>query len=497
MNTVGNRFKHIIYSDGHNDIESGVDNKARTFNMLIDTSTMGAETIVHGDFSTGWDGDWDVSGASYEIIDHGVGKAMKFSGTIFQGITVDDNSLYMLTMDVIGDVIVLAGYNDLPTAETPMLSYSNSFSAWTRITLLFRTEVGTIFKITVFGGYPISEIPYYVFTEATITNVSVKKVVDATGFVHEVVDDKIIVYGSLYNKSGSAIGGAGVTSGPQSFGDNYVITPSVASNNLTLALKTVAGDDPSAGDPISFRIGDTKQEISSATSIVKNAATNWANLGSTELATQDVDLFAYVIQETGASAGTKVGWSRIGYGKTVADFSSTTTNEKYLAGPTNYNATDKVECIGRFNATLSAGAGYTWTIPATPVVINHPIDKTRWLTWAPVTSISAGSLSSTSYYFAEYELSGRKLSFRTRKTTTVSAGAGTTIYFTLPFEVSGSANNPTLGALLANDSAASYFGGAYCTAGTPDKASEIKYNVAAWAAGAGAKLGTTGFYILE
>lgn len=168
----------------------------------------------------------------------------------------------------------------------------------------------------------------------------------------------------------------------------YQLVTSISSNDLVVALKNLDGDDFSTGSPLEIRLADTKQTISAALSVTKADATNWANLGGAELATQHVDLFAYLILETGASAGVKLGWSRIPYGTTVDDFSSTTTDKKYLAGPTNYNSTDKVQNIGRFNAILSAGAGYTWSLPATSVIINEPCFTTRWLTWSPVHSRS-------------------------------------------------------------------------------------------------------------
>jgi hypothetical protein len=193
----------------------------------------------------------------------------------------------------------------------------------------------------------------------------------------------VSVGAAVWTETTATGGTGGVTSGPQSFGDNYVITPSVASNNLTVALKTIAGADPSAGDKITFRIGNTKREITAAASYTKNAATNWHNAGSAELAGKPIDFFVYAIQETGASAGTKFGHSRIPYALTMADFVNTTTDEKYIAGNwTNFNATDQVEVIGRFRAQLSAGAGYTWSI-ASALVINRPIYETDFLEWTP------------------------------------------------------------------------------------------------------------------
>ena len=188
----------------------------------------------------------------------------------------------------------------------------------------------------------------------------------------------------------------------------YKIVPSISGNNLVLALQDLDGNVFSASNPLQTKIGDELAIIESALSTTKAAGTNWNNLGSSALATKEVDLFAYLINETGASAGIKLGWSRIPYGRVVGDFSSTTTNEKYLAGPTNYNATDKVQNIGRFNAILSAGAGYTWSLPATSVIINRPITESRWLDWIPAVAPTAGAITSYTLNFAKYIIGGTR-----------------------------------------------------------------------------------------
>lgn len=161
----------------------------------------------------------------------------------------------------------------------------------------------------------------------------------------------------------------------------YQIVPTVTSNNLTVALKTLAGNDPSALDPINIRIGNTIRTITSALSVTKNAGTNWCNAGSTELATKEIDYFVYLGYN--ATDGVTLGFSRIPYGALYSDFSATTTNEKYCAISTITNATasDVYTNIGRFAATLSAGAGYTWSVPTftTANLVNRPIYETRWL----------------------------------------------------------------------------------------------------------------------
>lgn len=163
----------------------------------------------------------------------------------------------------------------------------------------------------------------------------------------------------------------------------YKISPSVASNNLTVAIQDLAGNNPSASNVIPFRVGDTLYNLATTTSFTKNAGTNWCNLGSAELAAQPTDLFVYAIAETGAAAGLKFGFSRIPYALTTNDFVNTTTNEKYIAGNwTNFATTYAVANIGRFRAQLSAGAGYNWSIAA-QVVVNRPIYDSDWLAWTP------------------------------------------------------------------------------------------------------------------
>ena len=143
----------------------------------------------------------------------------------------------------------------------------------------------------------------------------------------------------------------------------YQIVPTVASNNLTVALKTLSGNDPSALDPVRIRIGNTIHSITSALSVTKNAGTNWSNAGSAELATKEIDYFVYLGYN--ATDGVVLGFSRIPYGALYSDFSATTTEDKYCAISTITNATasDVYTNIGRFAATLSAGAGYTWSVP--------------------------------------------------------------------------------------------------------------------------------------
>jgi len=227
---------------------------------------------------------------------------------------------------------------------------------------------------------------------------------------------------------------------PQGVLLNGYISRTVASNNLTVAVKTLAGSDPSASDPVLVRIGNSVRAITSALSVTKNAGTNWCNSGSVELAAQEIDYFVYLIwNTTPATDVVDIGFSRISYGRVYSDFSGTTTNEKYLAygnasAPTS---TDEVEVIGRVNATLSAAASYNWSVPGTSVVVSRPVFETRWLTWIPIWS---GFSADPTVGKARYHLRNSVLSFLL--VTTAGTSNATTFTGTLPFNCAAAISFP-------------------------------------------------------
>jgi hypothetical protein len=151
---------------------------------------------------------------------------------------------------------------------------------------------------------------------------------------------------------------------------------------ITIAIKTLAGSNPSTSDPVYIRIGDTIRSITSALSVSLADGTNWMNAGSAELATKEIDYFAYLVWDSNSSA-VALSFARIPGANLVSDFSATTTNEKYCAGYSGFTTTDEVENIGRFAATLSAGAGYTWSVPTFTAnnLIQRPIFETRDLSF--------------------------------------------------------------------------------------------------------------------
>ncbi|MGA1049930.1 MAG: hypothetical protein ACO3TG_00370, partial [Minisyncoccia bacterium] len=145
---------------------------------------------------------------------------------------------------------------------------------------------------------------------------------------------------------------------------NGKIVPSVASNNLTVAIKTLQDTDPTPTNPVFVWIGGVLKPITSALSLTRNAGTNWFSSGSAELATREIDYFVYM--GFNATDGVTLGFSRIPYARLYSDFNTTTTNEKHCAISTITNAAagDNYVNVGRFAATLSAGAGHTWSVPA-------------------------------------------------------------------------------------------------------------------------------------
>lgn len=179
---------------------------------------------------------------------------------------------------------------------------------------------------------------------------------------------------------------------PQGFLINGQISPTVASNNLTVAIKGMNGQDPSATNPVYIRINNTIRSITAALSVTLNSATNWFNAGSSELATNEIDYFVYLAWDSSNSL-IRIGIARVSHLRLYSAFSGTATDAKFGGFNVNPGATDDVEVIGRFGATLSAGAGYTWTVPVftTSNLIQKPIFESRISTWVPTVTWTGGA----------------------------------------------------------------------------------------------------------
>lgn len=223
---------------------------------------------------------------------------------------------------------------------------------------------------------------------------------------------------------------------PEGFILNGKIAVSVATNDLTVAIKGMDGNDPSATNPVLCRIGDTVRSITSALSVTKNDGTNWFNAGGTELATKEIDYFVYLGYN--ATDGVVIGFARIPYATQYDSFSTTTTDEKYCAISTitTASATDYYEVIGRFCATLSAGAGYTWTVPSftSKNLIQHHVYETRWLAWTPTRTFTGteGTGGTTRGF---YKISGSSCSFNFWKNYGVGGTTVTAVSVMLPFGI--------------------------------------------------------------
>jgi lysophospholipase L1-like esterase len=170
---------------------------------------------------------------------------------------------------------------------------------------------------------------------------------------------------------------------PQGFMINgQIVSELVSTNHLKVSIKTLNASNPSTDDPVYVRIGNNVRTITAALSVTLEDGTNWFGSGSAVTATQDVDYFVYL----GYSPvdGVVIGFARIPYAVTYADFSTTNTSNLYCAISTITNAlnSDIYENIGRIKATLSAGAGYTWSIPVNKV-INRPIFESDLLSYVP------------------------------------------------------------------------------------------------------------------
>lgn len=202
----------------------------------------------------------------------------------------------------------------------------------------------------------------------------------------------------------------------QGFMINGKIVRSVASNNLTVAIKTLAGADPSTTDPVYVRIGDTVRSITAALSITINAGTNWWGMGASYFVSTDQDFFAYLIWNTTDSAVT-IAVAREPDMRIYSDRNATSTNHGYLVSSGSAPAsTDEMEVVGRFNATLGASASYNWSLPATAIVINRPIFETR--TFSFTNSGTAGGTHYIKQVGSVKRLWGASASFSTSTATT-------------------------------------------------------------------------------
>lgn len=230
--------------------------------------------------------------------------------------------------------------------------------------------------------------------------------------------------------------------GVQGAANDKYISASVSSNDLIVSFSSISGTYLSKA-----RIGNTVYNLNGPPydvgfgiyslfkplSVTLAHGTNWFNAGGSELATQAVDYFVYVLFNTNDGA-LNIGFGRRPDFRTYADASGTNTNENYLAySGTNAPASaDQLELIGRFTATLSAGAGYNWS--AATNVISRPIYETDWHDWTPAPT-GSGSMTTTSLSvtYARYKIELQTLRWNIEATVTTGGTASSAIRMTIPF----------------------------------------------------------------
>lgn len=284
---------------------------------------------------------------------------------------------------------------------------------------------------------------------------------------------------------------------PEGFLINGKIAPSVASNNLTVAIKTLAGNDPSSSDPVYCKIGGVMRSITSALSVTKNAG-NFVKAGSSELATKEIDYFVYLYFQSSNST-VQIGFARVPYFNLVSESYTTGAdyylNEKaFMTSGADNTQPDVCVNIGRFAATNSGSASYNWSVPTYTAtnLIQRPIYETRWLDYVP-TLTPGGSMTYTTitYDHRKYRIDGDSIAVHFLCSGTTGGTANNYINVTLP---------------IASNNSTEIWGGGYCTnsivsavlenSGSGSTTSVFRYDRANWALAAGSYVGFRANYRL-
>ena len=141
---------------------------------------------------------------------------------------------------------------------------------------------------------------------------------------------------------------------------NAQIVTSISSNNLTVALKTLAGNDPSASDPVTIVQSDgSARQITSSLSTTSNAGTNWLAMGGTTKTA-----YIYLLYSTNSG---HIGWnlyiSLLPSATKYSDFTHSGTSATGAIGFNNdpASAGDLANIVSSFSITLGAGATYYWS----------------------------------------------------------------------------------------------------------------------------------------
>lgn len=235
---------------------------------------------------------------------------------------------------------------------------------------------------------------------------------------------------------------------PEGFLINGKIVPSVASSNLTVAIKGMDGNDPSASNPVYCRIGGTVRTITSALSVTFTAGYNAFGGAGSGISTIETDYFVYLGYN--ATDGVVVGFARIPYANLYSDFSTAVDNERYckISTITTADASDTYVNIGRFAATLSGGAGWAWTVPTftSANLIQRPIYETRKLSFVPTAAGTASmTWSTTTTTRNYYKIVGSNIMTDIQLVGTTGGSASSGVTIVLPFTPSTTSSYMPIG----------------------------------------------------
>lgn len=299
--------------------------------------------------------------------DHELGKKVEILMTAHQ---------WNQTIDAIRSVVTTAGVldttkvADLASAQTlsnktltaPTLSGSiaGTYTLAGTPTLTSPTISAPVLSGTVSGTYNLSGTP-------TLTTPTVD---DGILLTHETTvstpaSGKIALFAKNDNKiykkdSGGAESEVGGSSGiltttsyaPEGFLINGRISVSVASNNLTVAIKGMDGNDPSGSNVVRARLDNVTREITSALSVTLNSGTDWFNLGASGHSAKPVYFYVSLLWNSSGS-DVRLAFHRVMKDYTCALYSSTANTEVYLAATGAFSSSDKIYPIGMIYATLS------------------------------------------------------------------------------------------------------------------------------------------------
>jgi hypothetical protein len=269
----------------------------------------------------------------------------------------------------------------------------------------------------------------------------------------------------------------------------------VASNNLTVALKTLAGNDPSATDPVYYMLGGVLHTITAALSVTKNAGNDGFAAGSV-LKALECDYFIYM--GFNATDGVTIGFARVPDATKYSDFNTTATNDHFcvISTITNASANDEYAVVGRFAATNSGTPSYNWSVPTfTPAnLIQRPIWNTRTLSWLPAPTGFSAVPTDTAY---RYQLIDTRAFVAYCELTNGTSNA-TTFTATPPITASGAANaiwGLTMQTTVDNSVIKTTPGRAFVLASSPTLL-QFRPDTAntAWTASGGKRAIATGFY---